>query len=384
MAVPHKRSYDMSNRNLLILGFTAAAMVALAVVVAGIADKPYAKKDQTAYLIQGLDPDQVARITIGKPGEEVILNRRGANFVVANLDNYPARTSEINKLITNCLDIQTAELYTDNPANHKDLGVAELNATVLVKFYKAAPADKTDLSLVTGVIVGKEKQKGKGIGYIRRVDDNKVYVAAAQIPMIKKLATDYVAQGLTSVKREDINSITVSCSNDTYLLRPGDDGNTVILENLAEGKKLNNTIVNRVFTALANLSFEDVNAELAKWGLLFDRRYLCRLKDTTVYSIWLAKDAGLWFAKCDAQFADQTPVTKTQGQVESDEQLKIKEAKLIARDAAEEFSETHKGWVYQIPYYLAENLTKTSAELLETGKPVQAEVNESLDTAAEQ
>ncbi len=160
-------------------------MVALAVVVAGIADKPYAKKDQTAYLIQGLDPDQVARITIGKPGEEVILNRRGANFVVANLDNYPARTSEINKLITNCLDIQTAELYTDNPANYKDLGVTEPNATVLVKFYKAASADKTDLSLLTGVIVGKEKQQGRGIGYIRRVDDNKVYVAAAQIPMIK-------------------------------------------------------------------------------------------------------------------------------------------------------------------------------------------------------
>jgi hypothetical protein len=374
----------MSNRNLLILGFAAAAMVALAVVVAGIGDKPYAKKDQTAYLIQGLDPDQVARITIGKPGEEVILNRRGANFVVANLDNYPARPSEINKLITTCLDIQTAELYTDNPANHKDLGVSEPNARVLVKFYKAAPADKTDLSLITGVIVGRQKQQGRGIGYVRRVDDNKVYVAAAQIPMIKKQATDYVAHGLTSVKREDINSITVSCPNDTYLLLPGDDANTVILENLAEGKKLNNVIANRVFTALANLSFEDVNAESAKRGLLFDRRYLCRLKDTTVYSIWLAKDGDIWFAKCDARFADQTPVTKTQGEVESDEQLKIKETKLIARDAAEEFSETHKGWVYQIPDYLAANLTRTSAELLESGKPVQAEVNELMNAAPEQ
>ena len=374
----------MSNRNLSLLGLAAAAMVALAVIVAGIADKPYAKKDQTAYLIQGLDPDQVARITIGKPGKEVILNRRGANFVVANLDNYPAQTSEINKLITACLDIQTFELYTDNPANYKDLGVAEPNAHVLVKFYKAAPADKTDLSLLTGVIVGKQKQQGQGIGYVRRVDDNKVYVAAAQIPQVKKQAMDYVARVLTSVKREDINSITVSSPNDTYLLLPGADDKTVILENLAEGKKLNNVIANRVFTALANLSFEDVNAESAKRGLLFDRRYLCRLKDTTVYSIWLAKDAGLWFAKCDAQFADQTPVTKTKGEVESDEQLKIKEAKLIARDAAEEFSETHKGWVYQIPDYLAANLTRTSAELLESGQPVRAEVNEPPNTAPEQ
>ena len=359
-------------------------MVALAVVVAGIGDKPYARKDQIAYLIQGLDPDQVARITIGKPGEELILNRRGANFVVANLDNYPARTSEINKLITTCLDIQTTELYTDNPANHKALGVSEPNARLMVKFYKAAQADKTDLSLITGVIVGREKQKGRGIGYIRRVDDNKVYLAAAQIPMIKELAMDYVEQGLTSVKREDINSIAVSSPNDTYLLLPGDDDKTVVLQDLAEGKKLNNVTANRVFTALANLIFEDVNAESSKRGLLFDRRYLCRLKDTTVYSIWLAKDGDLWFARCDARFADQTPVTKTQGEVESDEQLKIKETKLIARDAAEEFSDTHKGWVYQIPDYMAANLTKTSAELLESAKPVQAEVNEPLNTAPQQ
>jgi len=117
-------------------------MVVIAVLVAGIGDKPYAKKDQIAYLIQGLDPDQIARITIGKSGEEVVLNRRGANFVVANLDNYSAKTGEINKLITTCLDIQTSELCTDNPANHKDLGVTESNARVLVKFYKAARITK--------------------------------------------------------------------------------------------------------------------------------------------------------------------------------------------------------------------------------------------------
>jgi hypothetical protein len=367
----------MSNRNLSILGFAAAAVVALAVIVAGIADKPYTSKNQIAYLIQGLDPDQVARITIGKPGHEVTLNRQRANFVVANIDNYPALTSEINKLITNCLDIQTAELYTDNPENHKDLGVTEDKATILVKFYKA------DSSLLTGVIIGKQKVEGQGIGYIRRVGDNKVYISAAQIPAIKQQAGDYISPELINVKREDINSITVSCPNETYILRPGPDDKTVIFENMAEDKKLNNDFANKVFTALAGLGFEDVNAESSKHGLQFDRRYLCRLKDSTVYTIWLAKDNNTWFAKCDARFADKTPITKTQGEVESDEQLKIKEVKLIARDAAEEFSEKHKGWVYQIPAYRAENLTKSSAELFAIPKPAQPqpEEQELMDTA---
>ncbi|MGA2679885.1 MAG: DUF4340 domain-containing protein [Sedimentisphaerales bacterium] len=356
----------MSNRNLSLLGLAAAAVVALAVIVAGIADKPYTSKDQIAYLIQGLDPDQVARITTGKPGQEVIFNRRGANFVIANLDNYPALTSEINKLITTCLDIQTAELYTDNPENHKDLGITEDKAHILVKFYKA------DSSLLTGVIIGKQKVEGQGIGYIRRVGDNKVYISAAQIPAIKQQAGDYISPELINVKREDINSITVSCPNETYILRPGPDDKTVIFENMAEDKKLNNDFANKVFTALAGLSFEDVNAESSKRGLQFDRRYLCRLKDSTVYTIWLAEDSNTWFAKCDAQFADKTPITKTQGEVESDEQLKIKEAKLIARDAAEEFSEKHKGWVYKIPAYRAEDLTKSSADLFAAPKPTQS------------
>jgi hypothetical protein len=367
----------MSNRNLSLLGLAAAAVVAIAVIVAGIADKPYAKKDHIAYLIQGLDPDTIAKITIGKAGQEVILNRRGAMFVIANLDNYPALTSEINKLITVCLDIQTSGLVTDNPENFKDLCVTEDKARLLVKFYKS------DSSLLTGIILGKQKQEGQGLGYIRRVGDNNVYMTAEQIPAIKKQAIAYAEQVLINVSRDDINSITVNSPNDIYILRPGLDGKTVIFENLQEGKVLNSNVANKVFDALAGLSFEDVNAESSKPGLQFERRFLCRLKDSTACTIWLAKDGDIWFVKCDAEFADKAPVTKTQGEVESEEQLKIKEAKLLARDAAEEFSEKHKGWVYQIPAYRAENLTRTSADLFQVPKTRQAEVNEPADTVAE-
>jgi hypothetical protein len=435
-------------------------MVALAVVQSGLSSRPYAPAKTGAYLIQGLDPDQIARITIGstispskgtgsepldsaRGGEhaepQVILARRGANFVVASKDNYPALVREINKLITTCLDIQTAELYTDNPANHKDLGVTEEDARIVVRFYKADSSGSTPSTgstsspqassgqasspqgLLTGVVIGKPKEKGPG-GYVRRVEDNKVYVTAAQIPWIKKRATDYIEQELTNVKREDINSVTVSCPNETYVLRParlgegaslategmevpsrsraGDD-NTVVLENLPEGKKLKNDVANSVFTALANLRFDDVNAESARVDLQFARRYICRLEDSTAYTLWLAKapaspsaraEAGgdRWFVRCDAQFADKTPVTKTQGEVESQDELEKKEAKLLARDAAEEFAEKHKGWVYQIPDYQAENLTKPLAELVEElvkaekeGQPAEetatVEVGEPLD-----
>ena len=174
----------MSNRNLLILGLVAVTMVVWAVAMSKISSIPYAPPSAPGYLIQGLDPDQIASITVGKGDEQTRLVRRRQNFVVANLDNYPALASEINKLITTCLDIRTAELYTDNPANHKDLGVTEEKASHLVKFFGA------DSNLITGVIIGKQKERSEGIGYVRRVEDNSVYVMAAQIPWIKRRPTD--------------------------------------------------------------------------------------------------------------------------------------------------------------------------------------------------
>ena len=353
----------MSNRNLLILGLVAAGIVALAVVTSRTTNKPITTSTAPSYLIQGLDPEKISKITIstGKEGELVALTRKGANFVVANKDNYPAIASEINKLITTCLDIQTAEMYTDNPANFKDLGVTEEDARIAVKFYK------TGSSLLTGVIVGKQREQTKGSGYIRRVEDNKVYVLAAQVPWIKKRPTDYIDQGLTNVKREDIDSIMVSGPNETYVLKPGLGDKGVELENMPEGKVLKNkgAVANAVFTALVNLKFDDVNAEASVERLKFDKKYVCRLKDSTAYTFWLAKDGNDWFAKCDAKFLDSAPVTKTQGEVETQEELKKKEAKLLARDAADEFLEKHKGWVYQIPSFNAENLTKPLTELLE-------------------
>jgi hypothetical protein len=348
-------------------------MVVWAVAMSKISSITNAPPAGTGYLIQGLDPDQIASIIVGKGAEQTTLVRRRQNFVVANLDNYSAVANEINKLITTCLDIRTAQLYTDNPENFKDLGVTEQDASHLVKFFGA------DSNLITGVIIGKQKEHNQGIGYARRVEDNKVYVTAAQIPWIKRRPSDYIDQELVSVKSEDIESVSVSSPNDTYVLR-ADDNDVISIDNLPEGKSLKKDPADVVFTALASVRFDDVNAESSHKDLTFDRRYICRLKNSTAYTFWLAKDADKWFAKCDAQFADQAPVTMTQGVVESEEELKKKEAKLLAQAAAEEFSRKHKDWIYQIPAYTAETLTKPLADLIEEPAKLQtqlqAEVNE--------
>jgi len=348
----------MSNRKLTILGVIAALTVIWAIMQSRITNRPRSEITVPRYLIEGLDPDRIASIVIGTGKNQVILNRRGKGFIVASKDNYPAVNTELNQLINNCLDAQPGEFITDEPKNFKDLGVTEENARYVVKFFKA------DSSLLTGIIVGKLREKGRGT-YIRRVDSNDVYISP-KTPWIKKRSLDYIKQDLAAVKRQDIQSVTVSGPNEIYTLDAADDGKTALLPDLPEGKKLKTSTANSVLTALTSLRFDDVRKFSAKDNKLkFDNRYTCRLKDSTLYTVKLAKNGEKYYALCTAEFTDKTPVTKKKGEVESDEELKKKEAKLLARDNAEDFEKTHAGWLYEIPKYRAENMTKKLADLLE-------------------
>jgi len=347
----------MSNRKLTILGIAAVCMVIWAVVQSHISSRPRAELDTPTYLIQGLDPADIGSIVLGTGENAVTLTRRGGHFVVVNKDNYSAVASKINELITSCLDIRTKELYTDDAANHKDLGVTEEDAHNIVKFLKP------DSKFLTGVVIGKTKEQGQGT-YVRLVSSDKVYVAL-ESPWIKNRAIDYIDQELTSVNREDIELVTVSYPGGQYSLKAKAEGEDIVLENLPPGKKLKGSDAKRIFTTLTNLRFDDVKKEPTENGRLkFERRFVCRLKDSTVYTVKIAQNDGKTYVTCEADFTDKTPVTKEK-EVESEEELKKKEAKLLARDRARDFSVRHRGWVYEIAEYKAKDLTRELSDLIE-------------------
>lgn len=360
----------MSNRKLAVLGIVAVFMVIWAVVQTRVSNRPNTETDRPVYLIQGLDPADIDSIVLRTGEDAVTLKRQQGNFVVVNKDNYPAKASEINNLITKTLEIQTSQFVTDNAANHEDLGLTEEKANTVVKFFKP------DSSLLTGVVAGKAKELGQGT-YIRLASSDKVYVAPS-MPWLGGTAMSYIEQELVSVKREDIVSVTLSSENGEYTLKTTDDGKGVILENVPVGKKFKSTDGESVFTALTSLRFDDVmkkNGDLA-----FDKQYICRLKDSTVYTLRLAKKNDKTYAICEAEFTDKTPVTIGL-KAEPEEELKKKEAKLLAQESAIKFARKHQGWVYEIAEWKAKNLTKTLSDLIEDeGKPKEKDEVEDPNT----
>jgi hypothetical protein len=356
----------MSNKKLTILGVVAVLMVLWAVVQTRISNKSGVETAGLSYLIQGLDPSGVGSIVIGTGKDAITLKRQNNGFVVAGKDNYPAKTSEINSLISKCLEIQTSEFVTDNPANFDDLEVTEEKARSVVKFMKADP----NSTLLTGVVIGKTKEVGQG-SYVRMLSNdpavsNKVYVTS-NAPWFGAGAMNYIDQELVSAKSDNIESVTVSSKDGQYTLRKKPDSQDVILDNMPAGKKLKSSDAKSVLTALTSLRFDDVKKLPS--DMAFEKQYMCRLKDSTVYSLRIAQQDDKTYVSCVAEFTDKTPVEKASidqgGKVESEEELKKKEAKLLARDNAEEFTTKHNGWVYEVADWKAKNLTKKLDDLLE-------------------
>jgi hypothetical protein len=354
---------SMSNKKLSFLGITAIISVVLAVFVWQYDSNKKSVSTGRGSLIQGLDPAAVAEISIQKAGASISLKRVDNGFAVANKSMYPASNREINELLTACLDVKTVEVCTKDKANHKDLGVAEENADGIVKFLDSKG------NIITGIVVGKEKENR--MSYARLVNSDEVWLVQS-VPWLKQSPTDYIATELVSVNKANIASVQVSSPDGKYTIAAEPNSGKAILQNTPAGKRQKDSDCDAVFIALENLIFDDVNAVADKADLNFNREYTCLLADSTLYTISIAQKDSKTYVKCAAEFTDKTPVKKEQG-VESEDALKKKEAKLLAKEKVVDFQKTCDGWVYEIAEYKAKNLIRPMSEIIED-IPVDANV----------
>ena len=379
----------MTNKKLAFLAVAAVIMVSWAVLQNRIARQSAAKPlFGSSPLIQGLPIDKIAKVTIlSRKGQDTTtLKKQEGRFVVVDKDNYPADVSKLNTLLNSCLDIRTTERITADAANHADLGVTDETAQYVVRFYG------DDDKLLTGVLISERKSNPDG-AYARLADDNTVYFIQSP-PWLSTGAMDYINRSLFQLDKTAIRKVTVLWPEGDYTLT-AQDGGAIVIDPLPEGKQYKGTAYQSVFSALTYLQADDVRAaDQASEKLSFDRRFICSMTDSTVYTVKIARHNDKTYIKISAEFTDKTPVEKER-RVESEEELKVKEAKLKAIEAVQRFNERHQGWMYEVPSYKAGDLTKTLEDLLEDkpappSEPAPAESDstqpqpEPLDSAADE
>lgn len=366
----------MSNKKLTILGIMAVVAATLAMVQSRISRQAASVNFGSSPLVAGLNIESVAAIQVaGQTGQSVKLTRQGDHFAVADKDNYPADVSKINTLISDCLDIRVTEKITSNPANHADLKVSEETAEYVITFLDA------DAKPIVSVILSPtDPESNTAHGRLATSDD----VYAIQTPRrFAASAMDFVNADLLTVPNPQIESVAVKTPEGSYVLSATESGTDVTLEKMPDGKQFKGADYKTVFGAFSSVRFDDVQSEQTiPADLKFEYSYTCRLKDLKVYKLELAKTEDAVYAKAAATYLDATPVTKTQGEMESDEELKKKEDKLLAIDEVKEFTAQHKGWVYKIPSSKADNLTKPLTDLIEdipAPEPTEIEENTSAE-----
>ncbi len=95
---------------------------------------------------------------------------------------------------------------------------------------------------------------------------------------------------------------------------------------------------------------------------------ICYLNNEVAYTIDILAGDEKSYARVKAEHLDTIPIVK-ENRVETDEELKAKEAKLLARDHAGSFTQTHSGWLYEIAQWKADGLIKARDDLLEDIEP---------------
>ncbi len=349
----------MSDKKLSVLAICAVILAGWAILQTRLLAPRETTNMVNVPLITGLDVEAINGIEVKSPkgAEKVRLVKQSGGFVVMDKDGYPAKTKSINDLITGCLDIRTAELRSKDPAFHEDLGVTEQAARYVISFL-----DKEDKPFLTLFI--SDSRSDTQDCYVRLGSSSQTYLSIDS-PLIRALPMDYINTELTSLQADKISRVTVVSSGQTYTLKKGSGQDEIELENMPAGKRFKETAYKRIFNALVSLQFEDVMAKSERTdGIKFENQYICQMDDSTVYTLSLAGKNKKTYLNITADFTDKTDVLKEKT-VESQQQLEEKEAKLLARDHANEFAQKHAGWVYVLSEYKAKDLMTDLSELLE-------------------
>lgn len=369
----------MSNKKLTILAVVAAVTVVLAVVTSQLNNRKPSASYKNVNLVQGFDTNKIATVILKSRDEETRITKgAGGRFVVTNKDDYPALVNEINGLVAEILDIKTVGLITDDPKNHTDLGVSEERARYIVKFLNNEAKPIVGFG---GIIISESDPEKQGV-YVRLLGEDKVYLIDGS-PWPRMSGLDYVDKRLTSAEEDKIKSVKITYPDGGYTLTKVDDSEKILLEGgVPEGKKFKGSDYKQVFSALTSLQFTDVQKASKAEDLKFESTYVGTLTDSTVYTLQVAAKDDKTFIRVDAQFTGDTDVTVKRDGSESDEDLKVKEAKLLAIEAAQKFRSRHTGWVYEIDSWKAGNLKKKLDDLLEDIPEEEKAAEEATETTA--
>lgn len=298
--------------------------------------------------------NDISRIVITGPGNTAIatLERGADRWTVSGRNSYPADVGRIRKNLLALAEARIVEEKTSNPEFYERLGVEDISSP---------SAGGVQLTITGGrepvdLIVGLAQSGAPDLTYVRRAGEPASWLIAGQFDLPKN-GGEWLDRALTDLPAERIESVTIDHPGIETLriarvpapAKPAADA-TPAPEGIVEfsvagipaGRELSYPGVgNGVASTLADLQLEDVETRDAL-GANPGKPIVARFVATN----GLVVEASAW------RLPEGTRVTfSASGEGEAEKEAADLNSRLV-------------GWVYTLPSYKTEQLTRRLQELL--------------------
>jgi hypothetical protein len=332
------------NRRALVVLLGLLAALGIVVAIGSLTGRGQAPQDEAFMPELKAALGDLTSVVVTGPGNRPIatINRDGDRWVVAESGNYPADVGRLRQVLQALADARRLEEKTSSPDLYDRLGVTDPGTagsrSLQLDFKGGKP--------VPGVIIGDTSVGGSDQAYMRRVGEATSWLVSGKYD-IGRTTAQWLDRVIIDLPANRIKAVTITHPGlEVLRLTKADEAATdFTVQGVPAGRQLSfEGVANGTGGALSALELEDV----AGRDVLGDNPPKPVVARFEAFS-GLVVEVSAWRLADGTRFTFQAsaPPGNAEAQAEADA--------LNARTG---------GWVYTLPSFKAELLTKRMADLL--------------------
>lgn len=333
------------NRRALFVLLGLLAALAVVVAIGSLTGRGKGTQDEAFMPELKAALGDITSVVVTGPGNQVIatINRDGQRWVVAEGGNYPADVGRLRQILQALADARRLEEKTSSPDLYDRLGVTDPGAAgsraVQLDFKAAKP--------LPGVIIGDTSVGGGDRAYMRRVGEATSWLVSGKYD-IGRTPGQWLDRVVVDLPASRVRSVTITHPGLEVLRLAKADENTAdfSVQGIPAGRQLTfEGVANGTGGALGALELEAVAGREAL-GDSPPKPVVARFEAFS----GLVVEVSAW------RLGDGTRFTL---------QASAPPDNAAAKAEADAINARTGGWVYTLPSFKAELLTKRMADLLQ-------------------
>lgn len=345
-------------RHLATLAVVTVVAVAAVIYTRPTTDDPRetsARSELVSELPSRLE--QVVQVDLAAAGESVRIRRDDGQWVVTERSGYPADEDSVRGLLFGLAGLVRVEAKTQRPEQYRWLGLDEGSDPVRIELTDA------DGQSVFRLLVGN-RQPGARAGseqyFVRVGEDAQVWLVEGRLPALDAGAA-WLQKEIVSIDRQRIGQVQVRHPDGeiVQVQRESPAETDFTLVDLTDAEKPKSLYsLNALASFFADLRLDDVRPLPAEWP---SEEGVVVAEVTTFDGLRVVMEATVEASPALARFTAESVPEK---HLEGDATGGLRSAEDVESEAAA-LSARFEGWVYELPDWTLDTISKRRADLVE-------------------